>query len=236
MASTPLQSKGNDEDITELTSKFEKVGGSINADKANQFDSDQASHLSMICVDNPDYKLTQDIEDAKARQEAIRTKCKDAIPITSYINGLLNFRLGKGVAIEEAWVKLKEIRRKVVAIKPRLKDIYSEDILLYFLMRRLPEEYSIIRETLNSQESLSVQAKILKLQTKEAELQEGENEEAHPSYIQRSRGYQPRRHHKFSIYSTNSESKHRGGCYLCGEQHYFRNCDMLECPKAGQEI
>ena len=69
------------------------------------------------------------------------------------------------MTIEDGWVKLRELRCKVVAVTPKLKLAYDENMLLQILMRSLPQEYATAINTLNMQDNLSVDDKLQKLLT-----------------------------------------------------------------------
>ncbi len=54
------------------------------------------------------------------------------------------------MTIDSAWTTLQEARRRVVLADPKKADSYSERELLNYLITRLPREFAIIYQILDT--------------------------------------------------------------------------------------
>ncbi|CAA9957830.1 hypothetical protein PTMSG1_01410 [Pyrenophora teres f. maculata] len=134
-----------------LTSDFERLGGTWNAEKAKEYDKDEAKALFYITnslLDDDD-ALADEYETASALWTALKKDEKD---------------------VDYTWAKLKEYRRKIIAAKPAAKGLYNNEALLQIILRALPEGYGSVIDYLDVQTSLTVDEKIAALCTKELRL------------------------------------------------------------------
>ena len=129
------------------------------------------------------------------------------------------------MTIEDRWVKLRELRRKVVAVTLSLKSAYCEKTLLQIFMRGLPQGYATAVDTLDMQDSLTVDDKIQKLLTVEERI--CGTESAYAAFRKKgSQVYVP------PYRRRNSESSDEdNGCYLCNGRHGIKNCGDLDRAK-----
>jgi hypothetical protein len=97
-----------------------------------------------------------------------------------------NIELGD-VAIEEGWVKIRELRRKVVSVTPSLKAAYNEETLLQIFMRGLPQGFATAVETLDMQDTLTGDEKIQKLSAVEERVRGPES--AHAAFRRQGSGH-----------------------------------------------
>lgn len=76
-----------------------------------------------------------------------------------------------GHTIQDTWAALHKIRSDIIAIKPGLKNVYSDEELLYRLYDSLPPEYALTVATLKAREETDAN-KVLRI------LQEAEDSTA----------------------------------------------------------
>ena len=80
---------------------------------------------------------------------------------------LTNYQWDDSQTIDDAWVELKTLRRRVVNANPQLEKAYDEEMLLQFLLPALPDQYAITVATLDAQPNLTVQDKLVALRNRE---------------------------------------------------------------------
>ena len=102
---------------------------------------------------------------------ALKAKYSRILPNknNSNIIELNNFKLRDGMTVQDGWVKLGELRRKVVLQNPALKPAYGEDELLQIFLRGLPRAYEVTVEAIEAQ-SLDVFATLDKLRNREEKI------------------------------------------------------------------
>lgn len=111
--------KNRDKDeIDNLASQFERLGGSINVDKESQFNQDQSKLLSILTdhLTEDDQIIVDECGTAKRVWSALKKKY-GKINITtanSAINSIQKFRFEEDVGIEASWDLLRNFRRKLI--------------------------------------------------------------------------------------------------------------------------
>jgi gag-polypeptide of LTR copia-type len=115
-----------------------------------------------ICVDDIDSKSLKEHNTVKTGWEALWAKYSKIRPATAREDQikLTNYQWEETQTIDNAWVEIKALRRRVVNANPQLEKAYNEEILLQFLLLALPEEYAITIVTLDAQPNLTVQDKL----------------------------------------------------------------------------
>ncbi|KAI0991400.1 hypothetical protein K3495_g16787, partial [Podosphaera aphanis] len=137
--------------IEDLTSRFEKMGGSWNIDKAKTFDQDTAkffSHLTKSLGDD-DQETFEEFTSAKEIWDHLRSKyCRtNESTVSTYISKIQsfpeNFDVENG-GIEKAWAKLNSYKRKLTAADISMKNMYPARALFLILTKALPSTYTSI--------------------------------------------------------------------------------------------
>jgi Reverse transcriptase (RNA-dependent DNA polymerase)/gag-polypeptide of LTR copia-type len=126
-------------------------------------------YVLTICVDDIDSKALREFKTVKLGWEALWVKYSKIRPATAREDQikLTNYQWEESQTIDDAWIELKTLRRKVVNANPRLGDAYDEEALLQFLLPALPDEYAITVATLDAQPNLTVQDKLVALRNRE---------------------------------------------------------------------
>jgi hypothetical protein len=225
-ATTPSTSTSTvDESIENLTSSFERIGGTWNIDKAEKYDQDQAKVFAFLvdALDRDDQALLEG-SDITAKQVWTHLKAKysktSESTVQKYMTKIQTFEFDKDKGIDAAWDKLKEYRRKMEAGDPALKATYPDKTLLNVLTRTLPKEFTAILDGFRTNQSLAIDERLKILVEKEEDLKDAEK-----AYWSR------RRNKRDSRRSSDTSMKDDSGkqcCYLCGEEHWARDCDLKE--------
>lgn len=222
---TPDTENG-DAGIQKLTSDFERLGGTWNKEKAQQFDKDQAKALYCIvtCLSLDDQEIIDEYETAEKVWTRLKSKYSKTSESTAntYMTRLQNFEFDKEKGIDACWSKLREYRRKLIAADSNLKQTYPDQALLLILTRSLPTEYKATRDGLRLQQQLTVDEKIKILVEVDEETREAESK----ALIARQSRQDSRRKRRSSSGSSNSDKspKRKLECYICGEEHLARDC------------
>ena len=122
-----------------------------------------------ICVDDIDSKVLKESNTVKEGWESLWSKYSKIRPATAREDQikLTNYQWDDSQKIDDAWVELKTLRRRVVNANPRLEKAYDEEMLLQFLLPALPDQYAITVATLDAQPNLTVQDKLVALRNRE---------------------------------------------------------------------
>ncbi|KAG9379171.1 Retrotran gag 2 domain containing protein [Pyrenophora tritici-repentis] len=136
-----------------LTSDFERLGGTWNAEKAKEYDKDEAKALFYITnslLDDDD-ALADEYETASALWTALKVKYSktDQLTANNIMTKLQNFTWKDEKDVDYTWAKLKEYRRKIIAAKPAAKGLYNDEALLQIMLRALPESYGSVIDYLD---------------------------------------------------------------------------------------
>jgi len=133
----------------------------------------------MICVDDIDGKLIKDCGSVRTGWQTIWTKYSVIRPATSREEQikLTNYQWEENQTIDNAWIEIKSLRRKVVRSNPKLDKAYDDNMLLQFLMPALPEDYAVTVATLDAQPNLTVLDKLVALRNREDVLRTIKNVE-----------------------------------------------------------
>jgi hypothetical protein len=211
--------------IEDLQSSFQKLGGTWNQDKREKYEADAAGVLYTvtICIDQFDKDHIDEFKTVQEKWNALRAKYSATLPAINRENlqKLTSFVLEDGVSIENAWTRLHELRRRIVAQDASLKAVFDEKRLFQYLLASLPVEYTVTRDTLDAQPNLSLQERLAMLQAKEHRIAT-EAAMAARDTRGRSQGRKPRRQ---------SHSKSRSpvqNCFLCGGDHFARTCPVRD--------
>jgi hypothetical protein len=132
-----------------------------------------------ICVDDIDAKLVKNCDSVQLGWITLWDKYSVIRPATAREEQikLTNYQWENDQTIDNAWIDIKSLRRKVVRSNPQLDKAYDDNMLLQFLMPALPEEYAITVATLDAQPYLSVQDKLVALRNREDVLRTIKNAE-----------------------------------------------------------
>ena len=151
-----------------------------------------------------------------------------------YTRELHDFSWNDKFTVIDAWNKLKEIRRKIIAAKPSAKGQYDDESLLLILTSALPDSYQSTVDTLNVQTNLTVDDQLKHLQNKEERLGLGTNsdkESGHAAYI-RGGGIRTKRSRTFFKQREPGSDVEMGGtrvtCFFCDADHTAMNCPYRE--------
>lgn len=224
--------KNRDKDeIDNLTSKFERLGGSINIDRENQFNQDQSKLLSILTdhLTEDDQIIVDECGTAKGVWSELKKKY-GKINITtanSAINSIQRFRFEEDVGIEASWDLLRNFRRKLITANSRMQNKYPDEALLSILMNSLPDNFQTTVDSLHLRDELTPEEKLDRLVQKEERSKEKANiaSRSHKmKSIQRRRGSDvSMKDHSPSERSVSPQGK----CYLCKGNHYQRFCPYV---------
>lgn len=182
--------------INNLTSQFERMGGSWDLDKTKEWDKANAQALEVILdgLDADDAVLVDEFETAAAVWNQLKAKYKktSTTTVNQYMTKLQNFEYDKSVGIDDSWTKLREYRRKLIAANGAMRLMYPDEALLLILSVALRKQgkYDSVLDGFLAQQQLSTEEKIKILGEKEIQLKnQGKDEQAHAA----------RRQHKIYI-------------------------------------
>jgi hypothetical protein len=132
-----------------------------------------------ICVDDIDAKSIKNCDSVQSGWKTIWSKYSMIRPATSREEQiqLTNYQWEDNQTIDNAWIDIKTLRRKVVRSNPQLDKAYDDKMLLQFLMPALPEDYAVTVATLDAQPNLTVQDKLVALRNREDVLRTIKNAE-----------------------------------------------------------
>lgn len=127
------------------------------------------------CIDTFDEEEIEGYDKVKDKWDALWKKYSKTNPVSNrqHLRELHSFELGE-LSIRDAWVKLKELRRKVVAADPSQKTSLSESALFSLLLEGLPKEYETVVDALDSSRA-TVEDKLDSLSAKADRLQKNSN-------------------------------------------------------------
>jgi hypothetical protein len=133
-----------------------------------------------ICVDDIDSKLLKEHQFVRNGWDALSAKYLKIRLATAREHQirLTNYQWEESQTIDNAWIEIKNLRRKVVAANPQFASTYDESALLQFLLPALPDDYSTTVATLNAQPNLTVQDKLVALRNYEDVLRTTKVEQA----------------------------------------------------------
>ena len=214
------------DDISKLTSRFEKMGGSWHTEKAAKFDRDQAKVFAFLtdCLDDDDQAALDEFEEAKEVWTHLKVKYSKTSESTAqmYMTKIQTFQFEEAKGIVSAWETLRGYRRKLGAADPSLKNTYPDKTLFHILTRGLPTFYTAVIDGFRTQQSLSVEDKLRTLQEKEEDQED--SEQAHAAY--RHPNHQSRRRKNSEI--SMAESLGKFECFYCSGEHLARDCEFKD--------
>jgi hypothetical protein len=173
-STTPVES-----DIDELTTKFEKFGGTYNLDRKRVLERDQAKafHIISMSFGDDDKSAWGKYElDIKGFWTSLKVKYQKTSQFTAfmYMTKIQTFVFDEPKGIFVAWAKLKEYRRKVIAADSNLKATYPDAALFLILSRSLPASFKPLTCTFIAQPTSSIEEKIDMLVEDEMDLKDEE--------------------------------------------------------------
>jgi hypothetical protein len=199
----------------------------LNIDKKAKYQKDAGTVKFYLLqgLNDDDQALLDEYDTPKALWEYLKSKYTQPSKLAAakYTKELHDFTWNNNFTIIDAWNKLKEIRRKIIAAKPLARTQYDDDSLMLILTTVLPDQYQSTVDTLNIQADLSIDDQIKHLQNKEERLGLGtdERESGHAAYSSREpRGLRTKRSREF--YDNHAESE--PACYYCDDNHLARKC------------
>ena len=132
---------------------------------------------------------------------------------------------------DQLWAEIGILGRKVASTRPDLEGLNKQDQRIQTLLQSLPEEYMVIRDAIDGQETLDVDTVLQKLQEKEAQLKIG-GEKA--MYAKRGRDNDRHRPAKskssrrFRRYASGRRRSPEGKCFTCRKEgHLPRNAIII---------
>jgi hypothetical protein len=231
-------------EVDNITSQFERLGGTWNLEKAKEWDLADAKALEIILegLDEDDAVLIDEYETAAAVWTQLKLKYEKTSTSTAnqYMTSLQNFVFDKDVGIDGSWTKLKEYRRKLIAANGAMRNAYPDDALFLILTLALGEsQYTAVIDGFLTQSSLSTEEKVKILQEKEARIQDtktssGSKERANAAWRQHNAVYRHPNHH--SRRASNSSDVDMTDvafeCFCCGStEHFIADCEFREAVK-----
>lgn len=111
-----------------------------------------ALYLIKICVDDFDEDLIRSCETAFEAWAALWQKYSAKTPQARRddLANVVTFKMPQSMKIDEAWIKIRDLRRIAIQNDPSLKDILDLLKLFGYFLSGLPSEYSVTRDTLDT--------------------------------------------------------------------------------------
>lgn len=220
-------SSSQDKPLEELVSSFERLGGVMNQEKADKYDTDKAMAMYniVICLSQLDIEMIEGKDEMKDKWAVLKTKYSRVLPAEhrQNVKALNDFKMDQDMTINDTWTTINELRRKIVNSKPALRANYSEDVMFEILTQALPSEYDVIVDVLDHQSAslMTIDEKLRELESKEAKLKRGKETAAYGQ----TRGRRTTR----QDYTRYDKSRSRSPrCYLCEGNHLIRDCTVLQ--------
>ena len=146
-------SSSQDKPLEELVSSFERLGGTMNQEKADKYDTDKvmAIYNIVICLSQLDIEMIEGKDEMKDKWAVLKAKYSRVLPAEhrQNVKALNDFKMDQDMTINDAWTTIGELRRKIVNSKPALRANYSEDVMFEILTQVLPSEYDVIVDVLD---------------------------------------------------------------------------------------
>jgi hypothetical protein len=218
------------DDISRLTSDFEKLGGTWHIDRKKEFIKDQATALMYIDsgLGKDDKPLIDLYESAKNVYTQLKKKYGKTHETTAnkYIGLIQGFTFDETIGIDGCWAKLIEYRSKLIAANPAMRPVYTDTTLFTLFARKLPKMYKATTDGFRVVTSLTVEEKLQMLGDKEEETNE-ESESAHAAFHKKptTRYIPPHRRNN----SSGSESPI--ACFFCEGDHFIRQCPRIDLAR-----
>jgi hypothetical protein len=217
--STPITDKST-VGIEGLTSSFERLGGTWNTEKAEDYRKDNASALFMMFegLTQTDEDLYEEYDTAGklwAYLKEVKYGQRQDLEAMEYMTKILNYQFSQQQGIRASWEELQSHRRKLISADATKKGSYPDDFLYQILTLQLVknDKYTVTVDALNFDTS-RVEDKVRKLAQVEANkgLFKPVSEAAHAAYQK-----PPRR----------NSGEPKTGCHLCDKKHWIRDCPYL---------
>lgn len=242
--SSAPSSTAESSEVDNVTSQFERLGGTWNVEKAKEWDQADAKALEIMLegLGEDDAVLIDEFETAAAVWTQLKLKYEKTSTSTAnqYMTSLQNFIFDKDVGIDGSWTKLKEYRRKIIAANGAMRNAYPDEALLLILTLALQKQgqYTAVIDGFLTQQSLSTEEKVKILQEKEARIQEsktgGKSEKANAAWRQHKAVYRHPNHHsrRNSNDSDASMTDVAFECFCCGStEHFVAECEFQEASR-----
>ena len=173
-----------------------------------------------------------------------------------YIEDWATYKKSPEKSIDETWTEISTLARRIKETQPGYENLATESARIQSLLKCLPDEYSVIRDTLDVQDETNHEVVIQKLQEKEAALNRKANEATKAAETSKETAMyaKPRRHHRHHSSSSdasmpdapraprNRNEKRREAretrprtraCYICeSSNHTARTCPWREQLRA----
>lgn len=214
----------------------------VNYEKQEKYRKDAATALRLIrkCIDDFDRELLDDIKTNPKKWTKLRAKYEKITPSEKREKEreLVNWVKEQDMSIDDAWVKLTELRREVIRANPDAK--IGKDKLFEYLINGLDQEYDDTVNNVDAQPNLDLEEKIDILQRKYLRLMDSRRGSAYTAKAvsRKSKFYSPPRRHPPQRESSSSsgsnpyDSDHPLTCYNCGsERHIKRNCPYINAAR-----
>ncbi|KAL8643087.1 MAG: hypothetical protein Q9228_000267 [Teloschistes exilis] len=132
----------------------------------------KARHYIMMYIDEDDQDIVMFEEDAKNIWNKLKDKYKERLQTTNrqFVQDYMTNTKPVDKTIREAWLEIIKLARKVHNYQPELEKLVTKEYRFQILLRSLPGEYIVIRDTLDAQVNLHTDIALQKLEEKEAQL------------------------------------------------------------------
>lgn len=110
-----------------------------------------ATYWICQCLSYTDNNLIQSCERAKDAWKILQNKYTKKLQTSSrqYQQQYASYKMEEGTSIDEGWDELMTMARRITAIDPELKELYTEKRVVQQLLSALPDRYSQVRYTLD---------------------------------------------------------------------------------------
>lgn len=196
----------------------------LNIEKKQEYLKDEGTmkYLLLQGLDDDDQALFDEYEAPMALWNYLVSKYKkpSKLAASQYTRELNNFEFTGDLTINDAWNKLKDLRRKIIAAKPTSKGQYDDESLMLILTNSLPNQFQSVIDDLNINSNLSIDDQLKHLESKEERLAL-KKEPNEPALISRNL-LKPKK-----LQSKNYSESNPVECFLCDDHHYVVDCKYL---------
>ena len=206
----------------------------------------KAQFILIQCIGTEDKERTADETTAKDIWVSLWKKYKKKLKTTGrqYIEDWATYKKSPDKSIDETWTEISSLARKIKETQPGYEVLATVSARIQSLLKSLPDEYSVIRDTIDTQGETDHEVIIQKLQEKEAELSRKATTELTKS--SETAMYAKRHHHRHHSSSSNASmpdaprskgeprrkarpQRRSPGCFICESlKHGIRDCPYLE--------
>lgn len=217
---------GTPESDNSQTRTFGGLGSATTSPKANA----KAKYWIQICINEDDQGLIHN-KTAKEMWDTLKSKYAVILQTAGrhHLQDYVNYKMGPGARIDEAWTYLTVMGRKLAAARPDLSGLCTPTSRFQQLLQALPSNFANTKAAIDGRgTTISIEEGLALLQEREAELQESETAMFARQGKHQNSGRQTQQNSSDTLHKRTLRSDY--ACIICDEHHSTRDCSFL--PKA----